>query len=73
MVGTPVARAHVLAKRFRLSWWDGMVVAAAELQNCDTPLSEDLQDGMRFGQVTFRNPFNLDDELEKRLIPWCGF
>ena len=55
-----LARAHALAKRFRLSWWDGMVVAAAELQNCDTLLTEDLQDGMRFGQVTVRNPFNFD-------------
>lgn len=55
-----IRRAHETEKRYRLSWWDSMIVAAAQLQECDTLLSEDLQDGMRFGQVTVRSPFKLD-------------
>ena len=48
-----------LERRFRLSWWDSLVVAAAQLQGCALLLTEDLQDGMAFGQVTVRSPFTL--------------
>jgi hypothetical protein len=34
-----------------------MIVAAAQLQECSTLLSEDFQDGMVFGGVAVRNPF----------------
>ncbi len=45
--------------RFRLSWWDSLVVAAAQLQSCTVLLTEDLQDGGVYGGVTVRNPFKL--------------
>ena len=50
-------RAHEIEQRWRLSWWDSMVVAAAQLQDCAILATEDLQDGMVFGLVTVRNPF----------------
>lgn len=50
-------RAREIASRYGLAWWDAMIVAAAELQDCDVLLSEDLQDGMRFGSLSVRNPF----------------
>lgn len=50
-------RAREFEKRYRLSWWDAMVVAAAQLQECRVLLTEDLQDGMTFGTVRVRNPF----------------
>lgn len=50
-------RARELERRYRLSWWDSLIVAAALLQECDTLLSEDLQHGMLFETVTVRNPF----------------
>lgn len=52
-------RAREIERRYPISWWDSLIVAAALLQDCDTLLSEDLQHGMRFGSVTVQNPFVL--------------
>lgn len=46
--------------RYKLSWWDSMIVAAAQLQECVLLLTEDLQDGAVFGAVTVRSPFTLE-------------
>ncbi|MBI2969978.1 MAG: hypothetical protein HYY36_04485 [Gammaproteobacteria bacterium] len=46
-------------RRWRLSWWDAMIVAAAQLQDCALLLTEDLQDRALFGNVTVRSPFTL--------------
>jgi hypothetical protein len=45
--------------RYKLSWWDSMIVAAAQLQDCVLLLTEDLEDGAVFGAVTVRSPFTL--------------
>lgn len=52
-------RARDLERRFRLSWWDAMIVGAAQLQGCVLLLTEDLQDGAALGGVTVRSPFTL--------------
>jgi predicted nucleic acid-binding protein len=52
-------RAREVEQRYRLSWWDSLIVAAAQLQNCALLLSEDLQDGAAYGEVTVRNPFQI--------------
>jgi len=52
-------RAREIERRYKLSWWDSMVVAAAQLQDCALLLTEDLQDGMAMGSVTVRSPFTL--------------
>ena len=46
--------------RHKISWWDSMIVAAAQLQECVVLLTEDLQHGAVFGAVTVRNPFPQD-------------
>jgi predicted nucleic acid-binding protein len=56
---TLIHRAREIEQRWRLSWWDSMVVAAAQLQDCALLLTEDLQDGAVFGAVTVRSPFTL--------------
>ncbi len=48
-----------VSRRFRLSWWDSLVVAAAQVQSCPLLLSEDLQDGAVIGGVTVRSPFTF--------------
>ncbi len=58
-------RAHEIEQRYRLSWWDSMVVAAAQLQDCAVLLTEDLQDGAAFGSVTVRSPFTLAVEAPR--------
>ena len=52
-----LARAKEIEARFGISWWDSLIVAAAQLQECRLLLSEDLQHGMHFGQVVIQNPF----------------
>ncbi len=41
----------------RLSYWDAMLVTAARDTGCDVLLSEDMQDGARFGTLKIVNPF----------------
>ena len=53
-------RAREIEQRYKLSWWDGMIVAAAQLQGCVLLLTEDLQDGAAYGTVTARSPFALE-------------
>jgi len=45
-------RARDIEQRWRLNWWDSMIVAAAQLQGCAILLTEDLQDGSVYGGVT---------------------
>ncbi len=52
-----VARAIRLAQRYQLSHWDGLIVQAAMDAGCSVLFSEDLQAGMRFGDVEVVNPF----------------
>lgn len=54
-----VTRAHEIERRFRLNWWNALIVAAAQLQGCVLLLTEDLQDGATLDGVTVRNPFKL--------------
>lgn len=44
-------------ERFATSWWDALIVASALAQGCRALVSEDFQDGMRFGGLTVVNPF----------------
>jgi predicted nucleic acid-binding protein len=50
--------AREIEERYATSWWDALIVAAAQLQDCSILLSEDFQDGMAFGSVVVRNPFS---------------
>jgi len=43
--------------RAQLSFWDSLIVAAAERAGCVWLLSEDFQDGREFEAVTVVNPF----------------
>jgi predicted nucleic acid-binding protein len=43
--------------RYQLSYWDGAIVAAAELLGAKTLFTEDLNDGQHYGPVRVRNPF----------------
>lgn len=53
-----VREAIRLARRYPLSHWDSLIVAAALLANCDILYSEDLQHGQVFeDRLTIVNPF----------------
>jgi predicted nucleic acid-binding protein len=55
---TLLRRAREVERRYHLSWWDSLIVAAAQLQDCLVLLTEDLQDGMVFGTLAVRSPFS---------------
>jgi predicted nucleic acid-binding protein len=40
-----------------LSWFDALIVSAAQQAGCDVLYSEDLQHGQRFGSLRVVNPF----------------
>ena len=52
--------AREIEARHRISWWDSLIVAAAQSQDCTLLLTEDLQDGGVYGPVTVRSPFTLE-------------
>lgn len=50
-------RAWVVQDRFELSWWDALIVSAAQAAACRFLLSEDLQDGQELDGVGVVDPF----------------
>jgi predicted nucleic acid-binding protein len=51
------ARAVVLAREHDLSFYDALIVAAAQDAGCELLFSEDLQHGQKFGKLIVENPF----------------
>jgi predicted nucleic acid-binding protein len=43
--------------RFQTSYWDGAIIAAAEVMGATTLFSEDLNHGQFYGSVEACNPF----------------
>ena len=54
-------RAWLLQERYSLSWWEALIVAAAQGCECKVLLTEDLQHGQVFGAVRVINPFASPD------------
>ena len=57
----PIDREELQARevehRYRISWWDSLIVAAAQMQDCWSCRPEDLHDGAAFGTLVVRSPF----------------
>jgi predicted nucleic acid-binding protein len=52
-----VSEAIRIQERFRLSWYDSLIVSAAQYAGCTTLYSEDLQHGQQLGVISVVNPF----------------
>lgn len=52
-----VLRGLEVQERFQLSFWDAMIVQAAESAGCEALYSEDLSHGQKYGGVLVVNPF----------------
>jgi predicted nucleic acid-binding protein len=52
-----IERAWLWNDEARISFWDALIVAAAERTRCQWLLSEDFQTGREFGDTTVLNPF----------------
>jgi predicted nucleic acid-binding protein len=51
------------SRSWQLSYWDALIVVAAQSAGCSRLLSEDLADGTTYGSVRVENPF-----VEKRRV-----
>ena len=52
-----VVRGIELSTRYKTSYWDGAILAAAEAMGAQTLYTEDLSDGQLYGSVRAINPF----------------
>ncbi|MCH7225622.1 PIN domain-containing protein [Haloferula sp. A504] len=55
-------RTYAVQRRYELSWWDSMIVAAAEAAGCSRILSEDLSPETSYFGVAVENPFVVPAE-----------
>ena len=55
--GRAILEAIDLQGRFRLSFWDALIVQSALSAGCATLLSEDLNSGQRYESLRVANPF----------------
>lgn len=55
--GDSILEALDLEDRYRISFWDALVVQAAQASGADVLYSEDLSDGQTYGTVRVVNPF----------------
>jgi predicted nucleic acid-binding protein len=58
--GESILEALDLEARFQISFWDALVVHAAQSAGTQVLYSEDLSDGQLYGGVRVMNPFRLD-------------
>jgi len=60
-VDAAVVRSGIeLSQRYRTSYWDGAILAAAKRLGAKTVLSEDMNDGQDYDGVKVLNPFLRD-------------
>ena len=65
-----LARGWHLQDRFKLSFWDSLIVAAAKSSACKFLLTEDLQPGQDLDGVVVVNPFlSAPDSLGASVLP----
>ncbi|MGH6956484.1 MAG: PIN domain-containing protein [Caulobacteraceae bacterium] len=60
-----VAESLTMMAAGRLSYWDALLITAARDAGCRTLLSEDMQDGARFGDLEILNPFGATGPSER--------
>ena len=47
---------------YAISWWDALIVSAAQVIGCRYLLTEDLQEKQKFGNLQVANPFHTEPE-----------
>ena len=54
--GDSILEALELEARYQISFWDALVIQAAQMAGAEILYSEDLSDGQRYGTVRVKNP-----------------
>lgn len=60
---TMVNRAIDTHKAYQISYWDALIVSAAERAGCMMILSEDLSDGQTYHKILVSNPFSDEQRV----------
>lgn len=55
-----IQRAWFWMETAQATWWDSLILSAAERSGCPFLLSEDFQSGRRYGPLTVVSPFEAD-------------
>ncbi len=58
--GAVLEGAWMVQERYKLSWWDALIVSAAQVAGCRELLTEDLQEDQTFDMVRVVNPFRQE-------------
>ena len=61
-------RAWFVQDRYSVSWWDALIVAAAQVCECKVLLTEDLQHGQIFDTVRVVDPFASPDRTPEAVL-----
>lgn len=62
--------AWLIQDRYKLSWWDSMIVSAAQVGDCRYLLTEDLLEDQEFDGVQVVNPFvSTPEDLNQSSAP----
>ena len=57
--GATLLDAIDVERQYKLSFWDAMIVVAAQMSGATVLYSEDFNDGQNFGGVRVQNPFKI--------------
>lgn len=60
--GRVVEGAWLIQDRYKISWWDALIISAAQVADCRYLLTEDLQENQDLGNVKVINPFHIPPE-----------
>ena len=63
-----LGRAWLLQERYGLSWWDALIVAAAQAAECPILLTEDLQHGQDLDGVRVVDPFASPEQSPQECL-----
>ena len=55
--GEAILDALDIEKRYQISFWDALIVQAAQSSGAEVLYSEDLADGQHYGSIRVLNPF----------------
>jgi predicted nucleic acid-binding protein len=57
---TEMQKAFAIRARYKFSYWDSAIIAAALAQGCDIVMSEDMQHGLEIEDLLIENPFRVE-------------
>ena len=61
-------KAWLVQQLHKLSWWDALIVAAAQTCECSILLTEDLQHNQMIGEIRVIDPFRTPDRTPQEIL-----